>query len=50
MFPDTELYRMEQEGQFIPAGEEERLQQVMDTVSGAEMVEYRRSLKSLERV
>ncbi len=25
LFPDTELYRMEQEGQFAPAGEKERL-------------------------
>ncbi len=28
LFPDTELYRMEQEGQFIPAGEKERLQEL----------------------
>lgn len=25
LFPDTELYRMEQEGRFVPAGEKERL-------------------------
>ena len=28
LFPDTELYRMEQEGKFIPAGEKERLQEL----------------------
>lgn len=28
LFPDTELYRMEQEGRFIPAGEKERLQEL----------------------
>ncbi len=28
LFPDTELYRMEQEGMFIPAGEKERLQEL----------------------
>ena len=87
LFPDTELFRMEQEGGFVPAGEKERLQEmqvfirnlqirthlfansisnfypvtaylpkerdsvaselqfVCDTVSEAEMGEYRRSLK-----
>ena len=29
LFPDTELYRMEQEGRFTPAGEKERLQELM---------------------
>ena len=53
LFPDTELYRMEQEGKFAPAGEKERdfvvseLQYIMDTVSEEEMAEYRRNLKSL---
>ena len=28
LFPDTELYRMEQESKFIPAGEKERLQEL----------------------
>ena len=28
LFPDTELYRMEQEGRFVPAGEKERLQEL----------------------
>ena len=28
LFPDTELYRMEREGQFAPAGEKERLQEL----------------------
>ncbi len=28
LFPDTELYCMEQEGRFIPAGEKERLQEL----------------------
>ena len=28
LFPDTELYRMEQEGRVIPAGEKERLQEL----------------------
>ena len=26
LFPDTELYRMEQEGKFTPAGEKERME------------------------
>ncbi len=89
LFPDTELYRMEQEGRFVPAGEKERLEElqvfiknlqirthlfadtssnfypvtaylpkerelvvselqyILDTVSGEEMAEYRRNLKSL---
>ena len=89
LFPDTELYHMEREGSFVPAGEKERLRElqvfiqnlqirthlfansssnfypvaaylpkerdsvvselqlVCDTVSEEEMVEYRRSLKSL---
>ena len=92
LFPDTELYRMAQEGRFFPAGEKERmeelqvfiqklqlrthlfadsvsnfypvtaylpkeresviseLQYIMDTVSEEEMSEYRRNLKSLERL
>lgn len=28
LFPGTELYRMEQEGKFVPAGEKERLQEL----------------------
>ena len=28
LFPDTELYRMEQEGRFVPAGEKERLREL----------------------
>lgn len=28
LFPDTELYRMKQEGRFIPAGEKERLKEL----------------------
>ena len=28
LFPDTELYRMEQEGKFAPAGEKERLEEL----------------------
>nr|WP_304975043.1 radical SAM protein [uncultured Acetatifactor sp.] len=28
LFPDTELYHMEQEGQFTPAGEKERLEEL----------------------
>lgn len=28
LFPDTELYRMEQEGKFVPAGEKERLEEL----------------------
>ena len=28
LFPDTDLYRMEQEGQFAPAGEKERLEEL----------------------
>ena len=63
LFPDTELYRMEQEGQFANSSSnfypvtaylpKERdlvvseLQYIMDTVSEEEMVEYRRNLKSL---
>lgn len=50
LFPDTEPYRMEKEGKFIPAGEKERLQElqhIMDTVSEEEMAKYRRILKAL---
>lgn len=53
LFPGTGLYRMAQEGSFFPAGEKERmeeLQYIMDTVSEEEMAEYRRNLKSLERL
>ena len=28
LFPDTELYRMEQEGKFTPAGEKERMEEL----------------------
>ena len=28
LFPDTELYRMEREGKFVPAGEKERLEEL----------------------
>ena len=28
LFPDTELYRMEREGKFTPAGEKERIEEL----------------------
>ena len=28
LFPDTELYQMDQEGKFVPAGEKERLREL----------------------
>lgn len=38
LFPNTELYQMAERGDFIPAGEKERME---------ELLRYRQGLKSL---